>query len=151
VSFESSFFLTSLRRVRGIEKGRRAERRVFFSTASKPTTLREQEQDQVVTGEENGNMASDEDYSAFLDKANQDPNEGAAKMQSKGKVELKAVDQGVKVPAGLKKATSNAFYVSDADEPFEPVYLKFEGKKLPDEGEFLRHFYVKTYANEGTL
>lgn len=83
-------------------------------------------------------MASDEDYMAFLDKANRDPNEGVAKTQ--GKVELKAVDSGVRVPAALKKATSDAFYVSDADEPFVPVCLKFEGKKLPDEGMLLLQF-----------
>ena len=81
-------------------------------------------------------MASDDDYMAFLNKANKDPNEGTAKTQGKEKIELKAVDQGVKVPAGLKKATSDAFYVSDADEPFVPVVLKYEGKKLPDEGQF---------------
>jgi hypothetical protein len=85
-------------------------------------------------------MASDEDYMAFLDKANKDPNEGAAKTQGNGKVELKAVDAGVRVPPGLKKATSDAFYVSDADEPFVPVCLKFGGKKLPDEGQLLQPF-----------
>lgn len=81
-------------------------------------------------------MASDEDYSAFLDKANEDPNNGTAKTQSSsGKVQLKAVDQGANVPAVLKKATKDAFYVSDADEPFEPVCLKLaKGKSLPDEG-----------------
>ncbi|PMD65966.1 uncharacterized protein K444DRAFT_580577 [Hyaloscypha bicolor E] len=83
-------------------------------------------------------MASDEDYMAFLDKANRDPNEGTAKTQGKGKVELKALDQGVTIPAALKKATSDAFYVSDADEPFVPVCLKFEGKKLPDEATFAK-------------
>lgn len=79
-------------------------------------------------------MATDEDYAAFLDKANQDPNEGVSKSQSSGKVELKAVDKGAVVPAVLKKATKDAFYVSDADEPFVPVCLKHAGKKLPDEG-----------------
>ena len=81
-------------------------------------------------------MASDEDYSAFLDKANEDPNKGIAKTQSsRGKVQLKAVDQGADVPAVLKKVTKDAFYVSDADEPFEPVCLKLaKGKGLPDEG-----------------
>ncbi|PMD45172.1 hypothetical protein L207DRAFT_481369 [Hyaloscypha variabilis F] len=83
-------------------------------------------------------MASDEDYMAFLNKANKDPSEGTAKTQGKGKIELKAVDQGVKVPAALKKATSDAFYVSDADEPFVPVYLKYDGKKLPDEATFAK-------------
>jgi hypothetical protein len=79
-------------------------------------------------------MASDEDYTAFLDKANQDPDEGVRKTQSSSRVELKAVDKGVDVPACLKKAIKDAFYISDADEPFEPVCLKHSGKTLPDEG-----------------
>ena len=79
-------------------------------------------------------MASDEDYAAFLDKANADPNEGVSKTQSSGRIELKAVESGVKIPASLKKVTKDAFYTSDADEPFEPVGLKFEGKTLPDAG-----------------
>ncbi|KAF4631931.1 hypothetical protein G7Y89_g6197 [Cudoniella acicularis] len=83
-------------------------------------------------------MASDEDYAAFLEKANQDPNEGVAKNQSKGKVELKAVDSGVEIPAVLKKATEDAFYISDADEPFVPVCLKHSGKSLPDEAAFAK-------------
>jgi hypothetical protein len=83
---------------------------------------------------EKDKMASDEDYTAFLDKANEDPNKGVAKSQTSGKIQLKAVDHGVEVPAGLKKATKDAFYISDADEPFEPVCLKHKGKTLPDEG-----------------
>ena len=79
-------------------------------------------------------MASDEDYSAFLDKANEDPSKGVAKTQGSGKIQLKAVDSGVEVPAALKKATKDAIYVSDADEPFEPVCLKHSGKTLPSEG-----------------
>lgn len=91
-----------------------------------------------VEGKPEDKMASDEDYMAFLDKANQDPNEGVAREQSNGggKVELKATDKGVTVPEVLKKATKEAFYVSDADEPFVPVCLKFGGKGLPDEGLF---------------
>ena len=82
-------------------------------------------------------MASDEDYAAFLDKANEDPNEGVTKTHSSGKIELKTVDDGVEIPAALKKAAKDTFYVSDADEPFEPVCLKLGGKgksTLPDEG-----------------
>ncbi|TVY42363.1 Uncharacterized protein LSUB1_G001493 [Lachnellula subtilissima] len=81
-------------------------------------------------------MASDEDYASFLDKANEDPSAGTAKSQGKGKVELKAVDTDV--PAPLTKATKDAFYVSDADEPFEPVALKFSGKTLPTEVTFAK-------------
>jgi hypothetical protein len=136
VSFESSFVPSSFQ-TRGIRRGGKAERRVLYSTSSKPSRPQSTGPGEGLAGVKLSRMASDEDYMAFLDKANKNPNEGTAKTQSKGKVELKAVDQGVKVPAGLKKATSDAFYVSDADEPFVPVCLKFEGKKLPDEGQLL--------------
>lgn len=88
--------------------------------------------------EKKDKMASDEDYASFLDKVNEDPNKGTAKTQSSGKIQLKAVDEGVTVPAGLKKATKDAFYVSDADEPFEPVVLKHSGKSLPNEITFAK-------------
>ncbi|KAI2632085.1 hypothetical protein GGR54DRAFT_17635 [Hypoxylon sp. NC1633] len=83
-------------------------------------------------------MASDEDYMAFLDKANQDPSEGYAKPQSVGKQEFKATDDGARIPAAIQEATKDSFYVSDADEPFVPVYLAWDegGKGLPDEDEF---------------
>lgn len=83
-------------------------------------------------------MASDEDYMNFLDKANEDPNKGVAKSQSQGlaKAEFKTTDHGVEIPAALKEVTKDAFYVSDADEPFVPVALRWDeaGKGLPDEG-----------------
>jgi len=84
-------------------------------------------------------MATDEDYAAFLDKANQDPNEGFTKPASDGKLTFKAVDGTSVVPPALKKATADAFYVSDADEPFEAVSLKLQTKQagLPDEGSCL--------------
>lgn len=73
---------------------------------------------------------------AFLDKANKDPNEGYAKPQSSGKQEFKTTDSGAQIPAAIQEATKNSFYVSDADEPFVPVYLAWDesGKGLPDEG-----------------
>lgn len=99
------------------------------SPLTKPTTTSE-----AIESQNKGEMASDEDYASFLDKANEDPNKGVAKTQGSGKIQLKAVDQGAKVPAGLKNATKDAFYTSDADEPFEPVVLKHSGKSLPNEG-----------------
>ncbi|KAI0425708.1 hypothetical protein F5Y09DRAFT_321080 [Xylaria sp. FL1042] len=82
-------------------------------------------------------MASDEDYMAFLDKANRDPNEGYAKPQSNSKGEFKATDDDAKIPPAIQQATKDAFYVSDADEPFVPVCLAWDegGKGLPDEEE----------------
>lgn len=82
-------------------------------------------------------MASDEDYMAFLDKANEDPSKGTAKSESKGN-DFKATDDGAQIPAAIAEATKDAFYTSDADEPFLPVCLSWDegGKGLPDEDEF---------------
>ncbi|KAI5863501.1 hypothetical protein GGS23DRAFT_567340 [Durotheca rogersii] len=93
-------------------------------------------------------MASDGDYIAFLDKANQDPGEGRAQPQGAGgqqqQQQLKATDDGAQIPAVIADVTKDSFYVSDADEPFLPVYLAWDegGKGLPDEEEFaslIRH------------
>ncbi len=86
-------------------------------------------------------MASDEDYMAFLDRANQDPSMGYSAMGQKtgGKVQLKTVDAGTTVPDELRMAAEREewIYVSDADEPFVAVSLKLKEEKLPDEGLFL--------------
>lgn len=120
----------------------RAERRLF-STSASATTRVEVEGDKdkdtgTGTGTGAGTMATDEDYMSFLDKANQDPNEGVARAQGSGKVEFKTTDEGVKVPGVIEKVLGkgDAFYVSDADEPFVGVALKLSGKGLPDEGMF---------------
>jgi len=81
-------------------------------------------------------MASDADYMNFLDKANQDPSQGVAKQQGGAAVEFKTTDSGAQVPEPLVAATKEAFYTSDADEPFVPVALGWEGG-LPDEGELV--------------
>ena len=88
-------------------------------------------------------MATDEEYMAFLDKANADPNAGIAKTAASGggKIQLKAVDPGVDIPHELKAPTDKEewIYVSDADEPFVVVSLKLEGGNLPDEGLYTLH------------
>ncbi|KAF7532152.1 hypothetical protein G7Z17_g13669 [Cylindrodendrum hubeiense] len=81
-------------------------------------------------------MASDDDYMAFLNKANQDTGAGAT-TQSSGKIALKAKDAGSEVPKEISKVCRDAVYISDADEPFEEVSLKWDGKNgLPTESEF---------------
>lgn len=80
---------------------------------------------------------SDADYAAFLDKANQDPNEGCAKPAATKKGEFKAQDEGAEVPKAIQDVLKeDKVYVSDADEPFVGVALAWdEGcKGLPDEG-----------------
>jgi len=76
---------------------------------------------------------SDEDYEAFLDKANQDTSgSGPASTTSapEKKVGTKSVD--TEVPKPLEAV--EAYYTSDADEPFEPVSLQWKGEGLPSEG-----------------
>ncbi len=92
-------------------------------------------------------MATDDEYMAFLDKANRDPSEGYAQAAtttgggSGGGAELKATDAGVEVPPALAAAARGVVYVSDADEEFVPVALRFAGETLPDEGGFPPPFF----------
>lgn len=111
-----------------------AERRSCSTSTTIPATAT-----QEGASAKTDKMATDEDYMAFLDKANQDPNEGVAKGSGNGKVQLKNVDEGVKVPACIQKVLKedDKFYVSEADEPFVGVALKLaKGKGLPDECTF---------------
>lgn len=83
-------------------------------------------------------MSTDNEYLDFLNKANEDPSKGSVSAQGeqgKSKKELKATDDGAEIPQPLVAATQDAFYVSDADEPFVPVSLAWEkGEGLPNEG-----------------
>lgn len=83
---------------------------------------------------------SDEDYLAFLEKANKNPSEGAVaetKMGG-GKQVFKTTEEGAEVPKVLREAVKDQWYSSDADERFEGVALGLPGgrDRLPDEGEF---------------
>ncbi|PTU19441.1 hypothetical protein P175DRAFT_0533878 [Aspergillus ochraceoroseus IBT 24754] len=72
-------------------------------------------------------MSSDDAYMSFLDKANADLNSGRvqATSQSSSAVRTETVDMGVQVPPPLTSV--DAYYVSETDEPFEPVVLKWGG------------------------
>ncbi|KAF4961901.1 hypothetical protein FSARC_9977 [Fusarium sarcochroum] len=81
-------------------------------------------------------MSNDDDYMAFLNKANQDTGAGAA---TQNKTTFKAKDQGIEVPKAISDVCKKAVYTSDADEPFEEVSLKWQGKNgLPTETEFAK-------------
>lgn len=84
-------------------------------------------------------MASDEDYMAFLDKANRDADEAHASAEASAttKTAFKTLDAGETPPAAIAAVCKDTFYVSDADEPFHPVSLQYTGENgLPDEGMF---------------
>lgn len=68
-------------------------------------------------------MSSDADYTAFLDKANQDT--APAESQDTNKKEYGTKSVNTAVPEALESIEE--YYISDADEPFEPVALEFSG------------------------
>ena len=77
-------------------------------------------------------MSSDEAYSSFLDQANQDTGASKAKGSTgSSSVGTKAVDTDV--PATLQSIEQ--YYTSDADEPFEPVSLRWTGPNMPSESK----------------
>jgi hypothetical protein len=77
-------------------------------------------------------MSSDADYAAFLDKANQDTGSAQAQESSKAGYGTKSIDTAV--PQALQSVEE--YYVSDADEPFEPVALQY-GKAQIGAGELM--------------
>lgn len=75
-------------------------------------------------------MSSDADYAAFLDKANQDTGSAETKDASQKKsYGTKSVNTAV--PKILEQVEE--YYVSDSDEPFEPVALEFKGDSVSAE------------------
>lgn len=74
-------------------------------------------------------MASDEAYSTFLEQANQD--RGASKSSGKP-ASASATVVNTDIPLSLQNLEK--YYVSEADEPFEPVSLKWTGSDMPSEG-----------------
>lgn len=77
-------------------------------------------------------MSSDEAYGAFLDQANQDIGASKASTKRSSLAENKTVD--TEVPAQLQNVKRFGTYTSEADEPFEPVSLKWAGDELPTKG-----------------
>lgn len=69
-------------------------------------------------------MASDADYASFLDKANQDTGASATTQSSSSK-KFSTKSVNTTVPVELEEIQE--YYTSDADEPFEPVSLEWEG------------------------
>ncbi|KAL8935531.1 MAG: hypothetical protein Q9211_004651 [Gyalolechia sp. 1 TL-2023] len=75
-------------------------------------------------------MSSDDAYSSFLDQANQDTSASKATANNKT-ARTKAVD--TEIPVGLQNV--DQYYTSEADEPFEPVSLRWDGNNMPSEDE----------------
>jgi hypothetical protein len=88
-------------------------------------------QDTISASPTKDTMSSDEAYASFLDKANEDPSasvpQGARTTAADRFVGTKAVDPREEVPASLNSLEE--YYVSDTDEPFEPVALNWDRAK----------------------
>ena len=85
-------------------------------------------------------MSSDADYASFLEKANQPTSsastQSASQSRTKG-LSTKSVEVE-NLPSTLKEGLEDLYYVSDADEPFELVGLKWDGGKgALNESEYL--------------
>ncbi|KAI9697272.1 MAG: hypothetical protein M1836_004836 [Candelina mexicana] len=76
-------------------------------------------------------MSSDADYAAFLDKANQDT--GISTAPAKGD-SATTKTSSTDIPQNLQEVEQ--YYVSEADEPFEPMSLKWDRNSLPSDDEF---------------
>ncbi|KAJ5505050.1 hypothetical protein N7463_007924 [Penicillium fimorum] len=70
-------------------------------------------------------MLSDDAYMSFLNKANADSSGSQAPQQGAGTVKTETVHSSLSVPKPLQSV--DAYYISDTDEPFEPVALKWDG------------------------
>lgn len=94
-------------------------------------------------------MSSDDAYASFLDKANEDPSAGRAKVNG---THPDGTTNGVharEVPQRLVTAAKDQFYVSDADEPWVPVSFDLgDASSLPNEGEYFAR--VCTNSNQCT-
>jgi hypothetical protein len=94
-------------------------------------------------------MASDADYMAFLNKANAQ-RDRATPPEAGAAVKTETVHAGVRVPDVLGEV--NAYYISESDEPFEPVVLQWPGASRglwPDPGAhtFYSSFLVYFVCN----
>lgn len=102
-------------------------------------------------------MSSDDAYMSFLDKANGDLNAGRATQQGADTTRTETVDATTRIPTALQSVDS--YYISDTDEPFEPVALFWKGAKqgiwpspgtaLPRDSPYTLHIYGVLLAFEG--
>lgn len=105
----------------------------ILSTTTRPAS------NTIITPPHTRTMSSDNDYMSFLNKANADLNASQFQPQrdnTSSTPRTQTIHTNVRVPTPLTSV--DAFYVSETDEPFEPVALKWPdaGRGIwPDAGE----------------
>ena len=85
-------------------------------------------------------MASDEDYTSFLEKANQPTGAATASTTSSAISKLPnqadLPSQSSSIPPALKSL--DVAFTSESDEPFEPFAVPYPISSLPDAAEFAK-------------
>lgn len=81
-------------------------------------------------------MSDDASYTAFLNKANQDPKAGAPESTSQTKNKFDPTTTDDALPTSLRSIPEKITYTSDTDSPFEPIVLNYSGDELPSQAEF---------------
>ena len=83
-------------------------------------------------------MASDEDYTSFLEKANQPTGAAGAGTTSSGSSKLlnqaDLPSESSNIPPALKSL--DVTFISESDEPFEPFAVPYSSSSPPDAAEF---------------
>ncbi|KAI9677721.1 MAG: hypothetical protein M1829_002493 [Trizodia sp. TS-e1964] len=82
-------------------------------------------------------MSSDEAYAAFLNQANQASSSSASTTAASFPSAAPSAHSITNAPIPTELRHVDAYYTSEADEPFEPVSLRWAGGTLPSETEFL--------------
>lgn len=97
-------------------------------------------------------MSDDASYTAFLNKANEDPKAGATSSEStsqtKSKFDPTSTDNDA-LPASLKSIPDEITYTSDTDSPFEPIVLNYSSDELPSKSDFKKALGAK--AEQGDI
>jgi hypothetical protein len=88
-------------------------------------------------------MSSDADYETFLNKANEGLATNQTSTSSKSQsVGVKGVD--TEIPKILDQL--DEIYVSESDEPFEPISLSYKAKDIPSASEW-KNFQSTLFSN----
>lgn len=81
-------------------------------------------------------MSDDASYTAFLNKANEDPKAGTSESTSQTKNKFDPTSTNESLPSSLQSLPDTLTYTSDTDSPFEAVILNYAGEELPSQAEF---------------
>ncbi|KEF57444.1 uncharacterized protein A1O9_05361 [Exophiala aquamarina CBS 119918] len=94
-------------------------------------------------------MSDDASYTAFLNKANEDPKSGASQSTSQTKSKFDpTTTSNSSLPSSLQSIPDTLTYTSDTDSEFQAVVLNYSGDALPSSAEFKKALGAKADQGE---